>query len=93
MDYVKNRRFGASALGNNELLESASIHENKILGMISKKGSDTKKILTDLYGHSNAILHSINPKPTEHQPQKPNSSLPNKINAVNTEKPLKKDKV
>lgn len=46
MDYVKNRRFGASALGNNELLESGSIHENKVLGMISKKGDDSKKLFT-----------------------------------------------
>src|SRR5690554_1676197 len=48
MQYVKNRRFGASALGNNELLESGSIHENKILGMISKKGTDAKKIFNRL---------------------------------------------
>jgi len=48
MNYVKNRRFGASALGNNELLEAGSIHENKILGMISKKGSDAKKIFNRL---------------------------------------------
>ncbi len=48
MQYVKNRRFGASALGNNELLESGSIHEDKILGMISKKGKDAKKIFNRL---------------------------------------------
>lgn len=48
MQYVKNRRFGASALGNNEMLESGSIHENKILGMISKKGADAKKIFNRL---------------------------------------------
>lgn len=48
MQYVKNRRFGASALGNNEMLESGSIHENKILGMISKKGNDAKKIFNRL---------------------------------------------
>jgi hypothetical protein len=48
MDYVKNRRFGASALGNNEILESGSIHENKALGMISKKGPDAKKIFLRL---------------------------------------------
>lgn len=46
MDYVKNRRFGASALGGNELLDSGSIHENKVLGMISKKGADAKKIFS-----------------------------------------------
>src|SRR5690606_29881344 len=48
MDYVKNRRFGASALGNNELLESGTIYENKELGIISKKGADAKKIFNRL---------------------------------------------
>lgn len=48
MDYVKNRRFGASALGENELLKSATENENKILGMISKKGTDAKKIFNRL---------------------------------------------
>jgi hypothetical protein len=44
MDYVKNRRFGASALGLCELTEAGTTVENKILGMISKKGNDAKKI-------------------------------------------------
>ncbi|WP_430611486.1 hypothetical protein [Flavobacterium sp. JP2137] len=48
MQYVKNRRFGASALGNNDILNMGSIHEDKILGMISKKGTDAKKIFNRL---------------------------------------------
>lgn len=44
MQYVKNRRFGATMLGIFELLEAGTITSNKILGMISKKGKDAKKI-------------------------------------------------
>lgn len=44
MDYVKNRRFGASLLALIEILESGTINEDKVLGMISKKGSDCSKI-------------------------------------------------
>lgn len=46
MQYVKNRRFGATMLGIFEFLESGTITSNKILGMISKKGKDAKKIFT-----------------------------------------------
>lgn len=48
MDYVKNRRFGASALGNSELLNLGTIHENKELGIVSKKGTDARKIFARL---------------------------------------------
>lgn len=48
MQYVKNRRFGATLLGIFEFLESGTITSNKILGMISKKGKDAKKIFTRL---------------------------------------------
>lgn len=48
MIYVKNRRFGASALGNCELLLSGTSFEDKILGMISKKGDDARKIFNRL---------------------------------------------
>jgi hypothetical protein len=48
IDYVKNRRFGWSALCNNEQLESGTKHENKILGTISKKGNDAKKMFVRL---------------------------------------------
>lgn len=46
--YVKNRRFGWSALCNNEKLEIGSRSENKLLGMISKKGADAKKLFKRL---------------------------------------------
>lgn len=42
--FVKPRRFGWSLLGYTELLEAGTSHENKTLGMISKKGGDAKKI-------------------------------------------------
>lgn len=48
MLYVKNRRFGASLLAIIELLESGSITEDKLLGIISKKGDDSKKIFRRL---------------------------------------------
>ena len=45
LDYVKNRRFGASALGHGGvIIEAGTTVMNKILGMISKKGNDAKKI-------------------------------------------------
>lgn len=46
--YLKNRRFGWSALCNNEKLEVGSKTENKLLGMISKKGLDAKKLFKRL---------------------------------------------
>lgn len=46
--YLKNRRFGWSALCNNEKLEVGSRTENKLLGMISKKGNDAKKLFKRL---------------------------------------------
>ena len=48
MQYVKNRRFGATMLGIIEFLESGTITSNKILGMLSKKGKDAKKIFIRL---------------------------------------------
>lgn len=44
MQYVKNRRMGASLLAIFEMLEAATLHEDKLLGMISKKGDDASKI-------------------------------------------------
>ena len=46
--YLKNRRFGWSALCNNEKLEIGSKTKNKLLGMISKKGNDAKKLFKRL---------------------------------------------
>lgn len=48
MDYVKNRRFGASLLAIIELLESGTITEDKLLGIVSKKGGDSRKIFRRL---------------------------------------------
>jgi len=48
MQYVKNRRIGASYLAIVELLESGTINEDKMLGIISKKGDDSKKIFNRL---------------------------------------------
>lgn len=46
--HLKNRRAGWSALCNNEKLEVGSRTENKLLGMISKKGNDAKKLFKRL---------------------------------------------
>jgi hypothetical protein len=48
MDYVKNRRMGASLMAIIELLEAGTITEDKLLGLISKKGKDAKKIFRRL---------------------------------------------
>ena len=48
MDYVKNRRFGASFLAIIEFLFSGTINQNKLLGVVSKKGKDAKKIFSRL---------------------------------------------
>lgn len=48
MDYVKNRRFGASFLGILEQIDAGTVVEDKILGIISKKGNDSKKIFRRL---------------------------------------------
>lgn len=46
--HLKNRRAGWSALCNSEKLEVGSKSENKLLGMISKKGADAKKLFKRL---------------------------------------------
>lgn len=46
--YVKNRRFGWSTICNAELLYSGSMTEDKDLGIISKEGSDAKKLFNRL---------------------------------------------
>ena len=44
MQYVKNRRMGASLMAIMEMLDAATLNEDKLLGMISKKGEDASKI-------------------------------------------------
>jgi hypothetical protein len=48
MQYVKNRRIGASYLAVVELLESGTINEDKLLGIISKTGKDSSNIFKRL---------------------------------------------
>jgi hypothetical protein len=44
MQYVKNRRMGASSMAVSEMLETGTIYENKKLGIISKTGEDAGEI-------------------------------------------------
>lgn len=44
IQYVKNRRMGASLMAIFEQLDAATLNENKLLGMISKSGEDAGKI-------------------------------------------------
>ena len=48
MQYAKNRRLGASLLGIIELLESGTINEDKILGIVSKTGGDSSNLFKRL---------------------------------------------
>lgn len=48
MNYVKNRRFGASFMAIFEFLDSGTRSQNKLLGIVSKKGRDAKKIFSRL---------------------------------------------
>ena len=48
MQYVKNRRMGATLLAIIELLEAGTISEDKLLGIISKVGKDSSKIFRRL---------------------------------------------
>jgi hypothetical protein len=48
MQYVKNRRMGASFLAIIELLEAGTISEDKLLGIVSKVGKDSSKIFRRL---------------------------------------------
>ncbi len=44
MQYVKNRRMGASLMAIFEILDAGTLNEDKLIGMISKKGEDASKI-------------------------------------------------
>ena len=46
--YVKNRRMGASLMGIFEMIDSGTLVEDKLLGLISKKGKDAAKIFRRL---------------------------------------------
>lgn len=82
MMYGKNRRFGASALGNTEQLEAGTIHENKILGTISKKGNDAKKLF-------NRLVRAFKRLPPFFKPETDGNSTP-KTELVLTEQNRKR---
>lgn len=82
MMYGKNRRFGASALGNTEELEAGTIHENKILGTISKKGNDAKKLF-------NRLVRAFKRLPPFFKPETDGNSTP-KTELVLTEQNRKR---
>jgi hypothetical protein len=44
MNYIKNRRFGASFLGLIEEVDKGTTRENELLGIISKTGTDAKRL-------------------------------------------------
>lgn len=46
--YVKNRRFGWTAICNGEELDAGTSNSNKLLGIISKTGADSKKMFRRL---------------------------------------------
>lgn len=67
--FVKPRRFGWSALGFTEMLEYGTSHENKLLGLMSKKGADAKKIF-------NRMVRSFKRLPFFFQPELDGNSTP-----------------
>lgn len=67
--FVKPRRFGWSALGFTELLEAGTVAENKLLGMMSKKGTDAKKIF-------NRMVRSFKRLPFFFMPELDGTSTP-----------------
>lgn len=69
INYVKNRRFGWSALCFSELLESGTRVENKLLGLISKRGGDAKKIF-------NRMVRSFKRLPSFFKPEIDGTSNP-----------------
>lgn len=82
--FVKPRRFGWSALAFTELLEAGTSVENKLLGMMSKKGDDAKKIF-------NRMVRSFKRLPFFFMPELDGTSTP-KTELVFAE-PSKKRKI
>lgn len=60
--YTKNRRFGWSALCFTELLESGTRSENKLLGIVSKRGGDAKKIFNRMVRSFKRIPYFFKPE-------------------------------
>jgi len=71
MQYVKNRRMGASSLAVAEMLETSTIYENKKLGIISKAGEDASEIFE-------RIVTAFNRLPAFFKPETEGSSRPKK---------------
>lgn len=67
--YTKNRRFGWSALCFTEHLEAGSRTENKLLGIVSKRGGDAKKIF-------NRMVRSFKRLPYFFKPEVDGTSTP-----------------
>lgn len=71
MIYVKNRRMGASFLSICELLESGTINQDKMLGIVSKKGRDSQKIF-------NRLIKAFKRLPPFFKPEWDGTSTPKK---------------
>lgn len=71
MQYVKNRRMGASSLAVAEMLETGTIYENKKIGIISKAGEDAGEIFE-------RIVTAFRRLPPFFKPETEGSSSPKK---------------
>lgn len=71
MQYVKNRRMGASSMAVAEMLETGTIYENKKLGIISKTGEDASEIFE-------RIVTAFKRLPPFFKPETEGSSSPKK---------------
>lgn len=72
MQYVKNRRIGASSLAVAELLESGTIYEDKWMGLVSKTGEDAKEIF-------DRIVTSFKRLPPFFKPEIDGTNSPKKV--------------
>lgn len=71
MQYVKNRRMGASSMAVAELLETGTIYENKKIGIISKTGEDASEIFE-------RIVTAFKRLPSFFKPETEGTSAPKK---------------
>lgn len=85
MQYVKNRRMGASSMAVAEMLETGTIYENKKLGIISKTGEDASEIFE-------RIVTAFNRLPAFFRPETEGTSRPKKELSFNSQAKKGKDK-
>lgn len=78
MQYVKNRRMGASSMAVAELLETGTIYENKKLGIISKTGEDASEIFE-------RIVTAFNRLPVFFKPETEGTNRPKKELSFNSQ--------